>query len=513
MAARSINPQASNPKSTHEADFADIQGLLRFGFGKHTDACFLLLRVKDRTSARTWLASAPVTSAVKTEQIPETILQVALTAPGLQALGVADDILDGFSPEFLSGMGTDANRARRLGDVGTNDPSQWQWGGPQCLPHVLVMLYALPGRLDAWQQDVTAQMAAGFEVQHLLTTTDMQGVEPFGFADGIAQPRLDWQRARPVQDKDLLEFTNLSCLGEFVLGYPNEYGRYTDRPLLDPGRDRDQLLPRAEDTPNRVDLGRNGTYLVFRQLRQDVHGFWQFLDQQASGGASQRQQLAEAMVGRRMNGEPLVMPDNTTIAGIGPSPQDIARNGFTYEGDPEGLYCPFGAHIRRSNPRTADFPSGITGFLSRLLRIFGFDRDALRRDIVAATRFHRILRRGREYGTSIPAAAAIAATAESVNTGLHFMCLNANIARQFEFVQGAWLMGTKFNGMRDETDPLLGNRCPVNGLAHVDTFSIPHPTSANQRIDGLPQFVTVVGGAYFFLPGIRALQFLMAAAA
>ena len=75
----------------------------------------------------------------------------------------------------------------------------------------------------------------------------------------------------------------VSCLGEFLLGYPNEYGLYTPRPLLDPQRDPDGLLPRAEDAPEQADLGRNGCYLVMRQLHQDVQGFWRELDRQAAG--------------------------------------------------------------------------------------------------------------------------------------------------------------------------------------------------------------------------------------
>ena len=32
--------------------------------------------------------------------------------------------------------------------------------------------------------------------------------------------------------------------------------------------------------------------------------------------------------------------------------------------------------------------------------------------------------------------------------------------------------------------------------------------SLRQRVEGLPQFVTVRGGAYFFLPGRRALRYI-----
>lgn len=491
-------------------ELEDVQGLVRFGYKHHTQACFLLLRIKDRDAARAWLAAAPVTSARTVEPPPPTALQVALTSQGLRALGVADDIVAGFSAEFLEGMSGDASRSRRLGDVAANEPRRWQWGAAPSLPHVLVMLYALPGRLDEWQRAICGQCDAGFEQMACFATSDMGDVEPFGFADGISQPRLDWDRQRPVRDADQLDYTNLACIGEYLLGYPNEYGGYTDRPLLDPQRDAGALLPRAEDAPELADLGRNGSYLVLRQLRQDVAGFWQFMDREAGGDPNLRQQLAQAMVGRTISGEPLVGRTGETIEGEG-GDASTNLNAFTYRSDPSGLRCPLGAHIRRSNPRNADLPPGAPGLVSRLVRMLGFDTEALSNDLVASTRFHRLLRRGREYGTLLSMQQALADTSTHDETGLHFICLGANIVRQFEFVQGAWLMGTKFDALPDESDPLLGNREPVTPGTPTDHFSMPQEAGPNRRVTGIPQFVTVLGGAYFFLPGLRALRYLATA--
>jgi deferrochelatase/peroxidase EfeB len=92
--------------------------------------------------------------------------------------------------------------------------------------------------------------------------------------------------------------------------------------------------------------------------------------------------------------------------------------------------------------------------------------------------------------------------------GLHFVALNANIERQFEFVQNAWIAGTKFDGLTEESDPLLGNREPVEGDPFTNSFSIPQAGKVRRRILEMPQFTTVRGGAYFFLPGIRALRYL-----
>src|ERR1700730_12375632 len=47
-----------------EVEYRDIQGLVRFGYGKMKGASYDLLRVKDAAAARAWLRSAPVTTAV-----------------------------------------------------------------------------------------------------------------------------------------------------------------------------------------------------------------------------------------------------------------------------------------------------------------------------------------------------------------------------------------------------------------------------------------------------------------
>ncbi|HEY2560955.1 MAG TPA: hypothetical protein VGI48_14715 [Caldimonas sp.] len=484
----------------------DIQGLVRFGYKHHTEAAFLLLRIRDGgvDAARRWLATVAVSTAATVEPLPETALQVAFTSDGLRALGVADTVVEGFANEFVVGMGRDANRARRLGDAGANDPARWQWGAEPRVPHVLLLLYAMPGRLAAWQAAIEVQCAAGFELLTCLATSDLDGIEPFGFTDGISQPLLDWERRRPARDAEHSAYTNLSCLGEYLLGYPNEYGGYTDRPLLDAAPST-ASLPRAEDEPTRADLGRNGSYLVLRQLRQDVHGFWQFIDRQAGGDATRRERIASAMVGRGRDGVPLVAKTGEAIEG-GDAPGGL--NAFTYRFDPHGARCPLGAHVRRSNPRNADLPAGPPGLLSWAKRTLGFDAEALDLDLVASTRFHRLLRRGREYGAGVSVSQAIAEPGGGAEPGLHFICLGANLARQFEFVQNAWAMGIHFDGLPSESDPLLGTRLPAADGAPSDGFSVQRADGPAERIAGLPQFVTVLGGAYFFLPGIRALRYL-----
>jgi deferrochelatase/peroxidase EfeB len=362
---------------------------------------------------------------------------------------------------------------------------------------VLLMLYANADTLPSFRQSILDGCAAGFALIAALHTDTLDEFEPFGFKDGLSQPKLDWQRERPVRDEEQLEYNNLVCLGEFVLGYPNEYGGYTDRPLLDPSADMESDLPRAEDAPDLLDLGRNGSYLVMRQLEQDVAGFWRYLDRQAGGDAVLRERLAAAMVGRTLSGEPLVGGDGKS-------------NVFTYDADPRGLRCPLGAHIRRSNPRNADLPPGTSGLWLWLKRTLGFDAAALDRDHVSSTRFHRLLRRGRKYGPMQSIAQALVSSATDAS-GLYFICLNANIARQFEFLQSAWITSTRFDALASEGDPLLGHRQSSPDGVRSDVYSIPRADGPDERLTDIPSFVTLRGGGYFFLPGLRCLRYLATA--
>lgn len=483
-----------------EAD--DVQALLASGFGRLPEAAFLLLRVAEPALARRWLAQAPVTTVADLARHQPRALQVALSANGLRRLGLDAATLDRFAPEFLAGMAGDAARARRLGDLGANAPAAWRWGGGG-EPDALVLLYAEAGGLAAWQAEVEGALyPGGFAAVRTLPTAEMGGTEPFGFADGLSQPRVDWAGEREPGRAADLDYGNLIAAGEFLLGYPNEYGFYTERPLLEGASG----LPAAAERPELSDLGRNGTYLVLRELDQDVRGFWRFLA--ACAGPDGAEALGEAMVGRRRSGAPLVAPGGRAIAGVGPEPADIGHNAFTYDDDADGLACPFGAHLRRANPRTGDLPGGRRGVIGQVLGALGLPRPAVRADLVASSRFHRILRRGRPFGTRVTPAQAMRPDCPDPASGLHFIALGASIARQFEFVQNAWLASAKFNGMDNESDPLLGNRLPLASGGATDCFAVPQANGVTRRLPAVPQFVTVRGGGYFFLPGVRALRFL-----
>jgi deferrochelatase/peroxidase EfeB len=524
-----------------DVDRSDIQAFAYTAFGTLKGATYLLLRVVDPPSARRFLGGLKLASVVDLQKGAEPhdlaeAMQCAATAAGLRALGVAEGVIERFNPEFVEGMAASPNRSRRLGDTGLNAPDRWIWGVGEREPHVLLALFARPERIDDLARETRAAAEQnGLVAIEALPTSDMGGVEPFGFADGISQPTFDWDHARTPGTAADRAFTNLIELGEILLGYYNEYGFPADSPQLAPGDPSAALFKPAAGEAGGYDLGRNGSYLVFRQLAQDVRGFWRWVAEEAGRGGVDPEVLAEAMVGRRMNGAPLA-DFETGLALPGVDPDDRPVNGFLFDADPDGLSCPIGAHIRRANPRTGDVPAGVDGPIDNLLVTLGLTTRRLRRpvastlpweknttvwpclrhedDAIASARFHRILRRAREYGRKIDRATALDPATPDPQAGLQFICLNANIARQFEFVQGAWLASAKFASLTGEQDPLLGNRepfpaPPVSATPErADSFTRPGAEPARRRAMAVPQFITVKGGAYFFMPGLKALKWI-----
>jgi deferrochelatase/peroxidase EfeB len=461
----------------------DIQALIKGGFGSLGGARFILLQIADRGPALEWLRSIAVTSVRDAERgkLAE-VVQLAFTARGLRALGWAERDLEAFAPEFLDGLAGDERRSHRLGDSGANAPATWLWGYGAREPDVFVLLLAQRDRLDARasriEDDARASGLVVLESQASCPSRSDGGpaVEPFGFADGLSQPEIDWDGTVAVHGAANRTYRNRVAAGEFLLGHTNEYGFVADYPQAPP-------------------LGRNGSYLVYRQLEQDVVGLWRWLATHA-GSPERAVALAERMVGRRRDGSAL------------PGLAAASERDFLFDGDPEGIRCPIASHIRRANPRSGDDPNGRRGFLRDLVSSLGFTGTA-DRDAVASVRFHRLLRRGRPYGAMIDPLQAMGLETMPEPTGLHFLCLNASLARQFEFVQDAWIASPAFGGRAGEQDPLLGNRRPLVDESAPDCFRYVDEQGEPRLCSGMPQFVTVRGGAYFFLPGLRGLQTIL----
>ncbi len=466
----------------------EIQGLVRTGFKALTSARYLLFNIVNKAAARQWLGGLTLTSAghrAKGEQ-PTRAVQIAFTYAGLETLELEQRALDDLSEELREGMVTD-HRQRILGDHGESDPDEWAWGGPKTAAiHGALLLYAANGdELETLTAEVRAAAGVTWLDPPLETSWLPGSKEHFGFHDGIAQPDLLGVHAEQPG-------FNVVAPGEVLLGYPNQYGKLPRAPCI---------AGRSDRLPGGNDFGRGGTYLVMRQLAQDVAKLWSWARETA-----ERLHVAELfpaardpgicvaakMVGRWPNGAPLVRwPDAEPDTG---DPDVVTDNSFRYFAeDPHGLACPLGSHIRRANPRDwflADDPGSALEVADN----------------------HRIIRRGRAYGPPLvddmDTAALSRAPHDGESRGLMFICLNANIGRQFELVQHTWLNGPKFGGMDAGADPLVGDQRPATSARDLPPSFVIQAEPARLRCTGIPSFVTTRGGAYFFLPSIPAVRYL-----
>lgn len=497
---------------------------------------------------------APVTSAQKPDSDVTQAAALAFTWTGLQAMGLAETALASFLPPFREGM-MQEDRLRRLGDrrggkwlqTVIDGGPKWSANVPQSasmapragayevnqffaetafgggdIVHAVLLLYTPD---DAAADSLAARVEAAL-LPHNVTRVhrvdlnlevEPSGVsnEHFGFADGLSQPvpfdadGAVLQDGVPVTQGDKVQGVPL---GEVLLGYLNGHREIAPGPVVpgdmvkpkDPEPVKPDVVaqPVADDAPPPMvpdprpvqaglipdpkaqgffDFGLNGSYLVIRELKQDVAAFWKSMQGNAAAITSRdpvhsayvtADWLAERVIGRNRQGQ-LLGPD-------GPMPLTPAGqpdSGYLFRNrDPLGHGCPLGSHVRRANPRDSLAPTPELG-----------------PTLLHAANNHRILRRARKYGPRI----ADPMVDDGVDRGLLFMCLNTDIARQFEFVQTTWLLNSGFHTLYNEVDPLVGPsgtmtvpEDPLRRTIHVDTF------------------VQMVGGDYFFLPSLPAIKYL-----
>jgi Dyp-type peroxidase family len=460
---------------------ADVQGLLLYAYKQHPRSRFYLLDL-GRGEPREWLRRVltDVTSGEE-DKDGRYRFNLAFSARGLAALGLDEQDLATFQREFVQGM-AHPERSHVLGDHYSDDPEHWQWGNQASPVGAVAMLYArsdeeLEAR-DAELAKLLEKYGIAYRREDVSMTPD--GREHFGFADGLAQPFVRGSgRTRGPGDEKL-------ATGEFVLGYKNAYGQVTSVPSARRrGGTRELPFP-VPGEPERMSFGHNGTYLVIRKLQQDVAGFWQYcwdaaLAEQPPNVAERAKLIAARMVGRWPNGVPLVDAPEAE------RPPAAGLNDFRFrDRDPDGLRCPFGSHVRRAYPRD----------------MFG---DTAKEGLHDSN-LHRILRRGRVYGPKLPG--SMPRTDDGVERGLFFIALNANLRRQFEFIQQTWINSCKFAGLSVERDPLVGKEALDFDDQPVPRVFTVQARPTRDRYEGLPKVVRVRGGEYFFLPGLRALNYL-----
>jgi Dyp-type peroxidase family len=497
-------------------ELADIQGLILSGYGQKPAARYAMFEIVNGELARRWLghllhalqfSSFRGTRRREPPYLGDLCSNVAFTHAGFRALGLHQTALAGFAQAFQEGM-NEPSRARRLGDDGESAPEHWHWGRPGEPVHGLLAVFAGDDDADAedWvriEEFITAQITFDHGLR-LITVLDTvasnrtRRKEHFGFRDGIANPRIG---GLPRQRDD-----DVIAAGEILLGHQNEYDKLPLSPELPATADPRHILSAVPGRPERHDFGKNGSYLVFRQLEQDVQRFWNYVEQarltvpDAPPDRAGREWLAAKLVGRWPNGTPLALfPD-------APGPEaDQDDEAFSYgaNDDAFGARCPIGSHIRRTNPRDTALPvphdPELSGDPSR--------DKSVRDDRLELTKRHRILRRGRAYGAPVDDdfdLDALRTLPAAEPRGLHFLCFNANLNRQFEFVQSNWAQNPSFAGLTSDPDPLIGADRRVPFRARDFTIQ----GCPVRRVRELPRVVETRGGAYFFMPSRRALEYL-----
>ena len=414
-------------------------------------ATYILLRIDDRKVGRelmSKLSTVVASCAHKTSPAGDAWVSVSLTFQGLKALGVPQESLDSFPPEFQQGM---AARAHGLGDTGESSPENWE--KPLGTKDVHVVLTALSPN-EQKLEPVMERARKAYQEMHGIKaiwrqdcyhTTTLK--EPFGFRDGISHPAVEGSGIPSTNPRD----PPLKA-GEFVLGYLDETGYFPPIPKPDV-------------------LGRNGTYAVFRKLHQRVAAFRKYLKDNSSS-PEEGQLLAAKMMGRWSSGAPLALCPERDDPELGADPQ--RNNNFLFQDtDPKGFITPLGSHIRRNNPR-----------------------DTLRD--TTKVNFHRMIRRGTNYGPMLPDGEL---EDDGVDRGIIFVFIGAHLGRQFEFVQSEWVNNGIFIGSGGDKDPIAG---AADGTGK---FIVPRKP-VRRSFYGLPRFVVTRGGEYCFMPGIRALRWL-----
>jgi Dyp-type peroxidase family len=372
---------------------------------------------------------------------------VAFTWNGLRALGVEEESLATFPEEFKQGM---AARAETLGDTGVNHPHNWKDETASPDLHAIVILFARDEAERGRCQAEHAKLIARCEGVEVLSTLDLQAIPPFTHAhDHFGyRDRLSQPAIEGTGEEPTPGSGAPLKAGEFILGYPDESGAPTK-------------LPQPEI------LSRNGSFMAYRRLEEHVSRFRDFLRE--NGSTPEEQELVAAkLMGRWRSGAPLVLASDKDDPPLGADPQ--RNNDFNYKQmDPHGYAAPLGSHIRRMNPR----------------------------DTAVNMNRRRMIRRGATYGPPLPEASPD----DGAERGIAAFVICASLIRQFEFAQNVWVNDKNFHELGNERDPIIGNQ---DGTLE---FKIPK-RPIRKKITGLPAFTTVRGGAYFFLPGLKALRHL-----
>lgn len=452
-------------------DLSDIQGMITRGYASYFQTAYFFLKVKDASKAKQWIVETlPLVDSADHKKTTDRTLHLAFAADGLKALGLNGDNINTFPIAFREGMNTN-NRNRVLGDYGENDPNNWRWGKENNEQILLIFHAKTKEDLDAFvnEQQATIENNGGLKIDRkIMGYAREDSKEPFGFHDGISQPVIKGS-GRSGPENDMIE------TGEFLMGYKNEHGHFPDSPRILRDQGDLSLLKTDANGSGKKDLGHNGTFMVFRQMEQDVDGFWESMEnhtknEDGSVNEEAKIKLASKCIGRWPSGASLVNYPDKDPGG------SLDNDDFGYaDSDPEGLKCPFGSHLRRNNPRDS---------------FRWYDK----KQSLKITRRHRIMRRGRIYER------------DQNEIGLLFICFNANIELQYEFIQHVWSNNNQMRNTTNDVDIIIGVPLEGNPNNPARQFTV-QKDPVNAYYTDWKQYVTIRGGAYYFFPSLSVLKY------
>ncbi|GET41978.1 Dyp-type peroxidase [Microseira wollei] len=486
----------------------EIQGNVLPGFNKNYQT-LLFLKINSKELTKSWLRQVQPQIATleevfafnatykairkrrgaHTETVQATWINIAFTFDGLKKL--TGDLEQFFDLAFKKGM---HDRSILLGDPAERNAegncNNWLIGSPNQVPDIILIVASdnkdkLADEVSKVGSSLNEGLRIMFKQHGEAPPEPFRSHEHFGFRDGISQPGIRGRlsdnptdfltlRENPQNPNQGKPGQDLLWPGEFVFGYP----RQDPTDPLKPG-------PIAEAGPS---WARNGSFLVFRRLRQDVEGFRNFLQTVATELAKKNPEFAgitpekvgAKLMGRWPSGTPILSAPEADIPSI--AENSNTDNNFEFGEDALGLVCPHAAHIRKAYPRD----------------------DLNRKSSEAEVQTHRLLRRGIPFGKPYPA---------SGERGLLFLAYQTSIERQFEFVTRFWINNPDFRDSGDGYDPIVGqnNR---EGEKRSRTFVLPI-RNANGSIDKISielpnDWVIPTGGGYFFAPSLSALKYLAA---
>jgi len=402
---------------------------------------------------------------------PDYCLNLGITWPGMVALELKDRVpllsFESFDA-FIAGA---AQRANLVHDTGASAPQNWIGGFGKGSDHVLVTLHAIsPDAMTTYSNQLATLFAERGAFREIwrgdgmawLQTVDGNSVPtakvPFGYTDGISMTTIQGGPERYTPDHQQPCEPWLFILQDDAENY---------------------IVP----TPR--ELGLNGSFAVFKMIMTDVVGFENFL--QSNKDKIDPELLAAKICGRWRNGVPLALSPETDSPPGGITPEQL--NNFEYvnpdgSGDPRGLRCPVGAHMRRINPRGQPIPGqGHPG---------------------GSNNTHRVIRRGLPYGPNFDPKQPY----DGIERGLMGYFINSNIENQYEFVLSQWVNDSEFAGSvrldPKAKDPMIGTQDPAESIFVVPRANGEPPI----KITGFSTFVTTKASAYCFLPSITALKFI-----